>query len=88
MLRVCLQNIDPHLLLAVFLPVLLFASAFVAHWHTVRRQKVPILLLVSTSACRERLMASLHHVINKICQHSLVDRYSRYSCSHSRCGVS
>lgn len=41
-----LQNIDPHLLLAVFLPVLLFASAFVAHWHTVRRQKVPILLLV------------------------------------------
>ena len=42
----CLQNIDPTLLLAVFLPVLLFASAFIAHWHTVRRQAVPILLLV------------------------------------------
>lgn len=30
----------------MFLPVLLFASSFAAHWHTVRRQKVPILLLV------------------------------------------
>lgn len=43
---ICLwENIDPNLLLAVFLPVLLFASSFAAHWHTVRRQKVPILLL-------------------------------------------
>lgn len=40
-----LQNIDPTLLLAVFLPVLLFGSAFAAHWHTVRRQKWGILLL-------------------------------------------
>ncbi len=42
-----MQNINPTLLLATFLPVLLFNSAFQAHWHTVRRQKIPILLLVS-----------------------------------------
>lgn len=41
-----MQNINPTLLLATFLPVLLFNSAFQAHWHTVRRQKIPILLLV------------------------------------------
>jgi hypothetical protein len=39
------QNINPVLLLAVFLPVLLFGSAASAHWHTVRRQLPGILLL-------------------------------------------
>jgi NhaP-type Na+/H+ or K+/H+ antiporter len=58
------QNIDPQLLLAVFLPVLLFASAFIAHWHTVRRQAVPILLLVRlrsqpSSMCASNRMADL-----------------------------
>lgn len=39
------QNINPKLLLAVFLPVLLFGSAFMLDYHTVRRQKWAILLL-------------------------------------------
>ena len=39
------QSINPKLLLAVFLPVLLFGSAFIMDWHTVRRQKWAILLL-------------------------------------------
>ena len=39
------EHIDPKLLLAVFLPVLLFGSAFMMDFHTVRRQKWAILLL-------------------------------------------
>ena len=39
------QNIDPKLLLAVFLPILIFGSAFMMDFHTVRRQKWAILLL-------------------------------------------
>jgi len=41
------QSINPRLLLAVFLPVLLFGSAFTMDWHTVRRQKWAILLLAA-----------------------------------------
>jgi len=43
----CTQSINPRLLLAVFLPVLLFGSAFTMDWHTVRRQKWAILLLAA-----------------------------------------
>ena len=62
----CSQNIDPTLLLAVFLPVLLFASAFIAHWHTVRRQAGSILLLVRVSQqlllrCARNHMADKAH---------------------------
>ncbi len=44
------QNIDPTLLLSVFLPILLFGSAFASHWHTVRTQKYGILLLAFPGA--------------------------------------
>lgn len=39
------QDINPELLLATFLPVLLFAGAFNLEWHLVRRLKWSGLLL-------------------------------------------
>ena len=45
---VCVQNIDPTLLLTAFLPILLFAGAFALEWHTVRRLIWSSLLLAGT----------------------------------------
>lgn len=39
------NNMDPELLLTVFLPILLFAGSFVLDWHTLRRIKWSALLL-------------------------------------------
>lgn len=39
------ENIDPELLLTVFLPVLLFGAAFAMDWNMLRRVKFSALLL-------------------------------------------
>ena len=53
------QGINPKLLLAVFLPVLLFGSAFIMDWHTVRRQKWAILLLAAPGVALGTIMTAV-----------------------------
>jgi NhaP-type Na+/H+ or K+/H+ antiporter len=45
--------------LAVFLPVLLFGSAFIMDWHTVRRQKWAILLLAAPGVALGTIMTAV-----------------------------
>ena len=49
------DRIDPHLLLAVFLPVLIFESAYNADYHTLSREFYQILLLAGPGVARPRV---------------------------------
>ena len=44
-----ISNIDPHGLMIIFLPILVFESGFNADWHIFRRQMVQILILAVPS---------------------------------------
>lgn len=52
--RNLVQDINPELLLATFLPVLLFAGAFNLEWHLVRRLKWSGLLLAGAHLLHAR----------------------------------
>ena len=68
-----MQNINPELLLAAFLPVLLFSGAFNLEWHLVRRLKWSALLLAGALPARQHLVAGIAVLLEALTQSRLLN---------------
>jgi len=71
-----LSNIDPHLLLFVFLPALIFESAFNSDWHTFRKLFGQVLImagpmLIGSTVLSAFMMRNIlgYNDTNAICVH-------------------